>query len=136
MKYLLLCSLFLPNWLNMISSLKIECSPIHTGRFFQYKNQGQLYSTIIRGDSVQMEINSQTGDTTNWKIHWIDNCSYSCQYISGLKAKSDQEIIFYKQSIIVFCIKTLRKDYYTYNAEIKFNSQSKTFSDTVWRQIK
>ena len=55
---------------------KIACTLVHTGKFFQYKNQGQFYSTIIRGDSVQMEINAQTGDTTNWKIHWIDNCSY------------------------------------------------------------
>ena len=136
MKYLLLSSLFLPNWLNMILPLKIECLPIHTGRFFQYKNQGQLYSTIIRGDSLQMEINTQTGDTTNWKIYWIDNCSFSCQYISGLKDKSDQELAFYKQSIILFSIKTLEKDYYTYNAELKFNAQSKTFNDTIWRQRK
>ena len=61
MKYLLFSSLFLLNWMNIISPIKmkkIACTLVHTGKFFQYKNQGQFYSTIIRGDSVQMEINA------------------------------------------------------------------------------
>ena len=113
-----------------------DCTAIYTGRFFQYKKENQLYSTIVRQDSLQTEINTQTGDTSYWKIRWTDNCTFSCQYLSGLKSKSEQELDFYKQSILFFKIKTLEKDYYTYDAELKFNSQSNTFSDTLWRRTK
>src|SRR4029077_5562265 len=86
---------------------EVDCTSIHTGRFFQYKNANQLHSTIIRGDSIQKEINAQTGDTSIWKIRWTDNCTFTCQYLSGLKSISDQDLEFYKQSLLVFKIKTL-----------------------------
>ena len=57
--------------LTVSSSLSIpdfDCTSIRTGIFFQYKNGNQLYSTVIRQDTLQTEINTQTGDTSYWKI--------------------------------------------------------------------
>ena len=113
-----------------------DCTAIYTGRFFQYKKENQLYSTIVRQDSLQTEINTQTGDTSYWKIRWTDNCTFSCNYISGLKSKSKEELDFYNQSTLVFKVKTLNAEYYNYDAELKFKSQSMSFSDTLWRQRK
>jgi hypothetical protein len=125
-------------WLIITSEsslYELDCSSIHTGRFFSYKN-GQLNYTVIRTDSIQREINTNTGDTSNWIIHWTDNCTFTCQYLSGIKFKSEQETDFYKQSMLVFKIKSLDNDFYTYDAVLKYYSKSRTYSDTVWRRIK
>ncbi len=121
---------------SFVSSPEFDCSKIRTGTFFQYKNGNQLYSTVIRQDTLQTEINSQTGDTSYWKIHWTDNCTFSCNYISGFKSKSKEELDFYNQSTLVFKVKTMNDEYYNYDAELKFKSQSMSFSDTLWRQRK
>ena len=83
---------------SSLSSSDFDCTSIRTGIFFQYKNGNQLYSTVIRQDTLQTEINTQTGDTSYWKIRWTDNCTFSCNYISGFKSKSKEELNFYNQS--------------------------------------
>ena len=114
----------------------IDCSKVHTGKFYFYKNSDQYTSTIIRTDTVQIEINSKTKDTSIWKINWIDNCTFSTKYVSGLRINTQAEADFYRQSIIVFTIKELTDDYYTYSAEFKFNSLSNKYTDTLWRHSK
>jgi hypothetical protein len=139
MKFLLPSVVLISIWMTITSGLslnKFDCSSIHDGRFFQYNSGRQLNLTIIRKDSIQKEINAQTGDTSNWKIQWTDNCTFTCQYLSGVKFESAQESEFYKQAILVFRIKTVEQEFYTYDAEIKYNSKSRTFSDTVWRQAR
>ena len=121
---------------SSLSSPDLDCTSIRTGIFFQHKNGNQLYSTIIRQDTLQTEINTQTGDTSYWKIRWTDNCTFSCNYLSGLKSKSKEELDFYNQSTLVFKVKTLNNEYYNYDAELKFKTQSTFFSDTLWRQRK
>jgi len=121
---------------SSLSSSDFDCTSIRTGIFFQYKNGNQLYSTVIRQDTLQTEINTQTGDTSYWKIRWTDNCTFSCNYISGFKSKSKEELNFYNQSTLFFKVKTLNDEYYNYDAELKFKSQSIFFSDTLWRQKK
>jgi len=115
---------------------KIDCNQIHNGKFFQYKNVNQFNSTIVRTDSLQYEINAQTGDTSSWKIRWTDDCTFTCEYLSGLKFSSEPESAFYHHSIITFKIKDLTDDYYCYDAELKYNSIVKNYSDTLWRQKK
>jgi hypothetical protein len=139
MRYLATLILIIVIWMTITSETsfhEFDCSSIHTGHFFQYKNGSQLYSTVIRTDSIQKEINTKTGDTSNWRILWTDDCTFTCQYLSGIKFKSEQESDFYKQSMLVFKIKSIEPDFYTYDAEMKYKSLSRTFSDTLWRQIK
>lgn len=96
---------------------KSDCTLIRAGKFFQYKNANQLNSTIIREDSTQYEINSETGDTSIWKIHWTDDCTFTCAYFSGLKFSSEPESDFYNHLIIIFKIKKITDDYYCFDAE-------------------
>jgi hypothetical protein len=138
LKYLLTSALLILVWTPIISAFSrngFECTPVHTGRFFLYK-KNKLYSTIIRGDSIQAEINAQTGDISKWKIRWTDNCTFTCQYLSRLRFKSDQELNFYNQSKLIFSIKSLMHDYYVFDAELKYKATSRKFTDTLWRQIK
>src|SRR6266487_3579944 len=95
---------------------KSDCASIRTGKFFQYKNANQLNSIIIREDSTQYEINSAIGDTSTWKIHWTDDCTFTCAYFSGLKFSSEPETDFYNHSIIIFKIKRITDEYYCYDA--------------------
>ena len=134
----LIFTLFATNMFITLASpiQKIDCNQIHNGKFFQYKNVNQFNSTIIRIDSLQYEINAQTGDTSSWKIRWSDDCTFTCEYLSGLKFSSEPESAFYHQSIITFKIKDLTDDYYCYDSELNYNSMVKTYSDTLWRHKK
>ena len=139
MKKLFLLTSLLVIWITITSYSTLsdfDCTSVHTGHLYQYKNGTQLYSTIIREDSLQTEINSQTGDTTYWKIRWTDNCTFTTTYLSGLKAKSEQELDFYRQTVTVIKIRTVTQTYFTYDAELKNKYISKKISDTAWRRLK
>src|SRR5690242_14108976 len=77
-------TIFLISWIFIYCTIpKRDCSRIRNGHFyFNGKTTGVSYQ-IIRKDSLQMEINSKSKDTSFWKIDWIDGCSYKAKYLHG-----------------------------------------------------
>lgn len=112
--------------------MDFNCSSVKNGTFHFYQNKGQYHSLILRKDSLQTEINTNTGDTSYWRVAWTSDCTFTIAYMSGSKPKSQQELDFYKQSTLKFDVTNVTKDYYTYNALFSYNNSSKQFSDTMW----
>ena len=113
-----------------------DFSSLKTGTFFQYNNAGKLNSTVIRKDTVQMEISANGVDTTIWRITWLDSTNYYCQILGLPKSKSPNEINQYKRSVILVSIKSLTKDYYTYQGELHLDEETRTLQDTLWLKKK
>lgn len=111
---------------------KTNCGSVKNGTFHFYQNNGQYHSIVMRKDSLQTEINTNTGDTSYWRVAWTSDCNFTIAYISGSKVKSQQELDFHRQSTLKFSITNTTKDYYTYNALFTYNNDSKKFSDTMW----
>lgn len=109
-----------------------ECKSVKNGRFHFYQNSGQHHSIVIRKDSLQIEVNLSTGDSTFWRILWFSDCQFTCSYISGSKIKSQEEQDFYKRSTLTFNILKTTKKYYTYDALFTSGNDSRRFSDTMW----
>lgn len=115
----------------------LKCNLVKNGRFHFYQNNNQYHSVIIRKDSLQTEVNLITGDSTTWKIVWISDCQFTCSFIWSSKKKSQDELDFYKKSIITFNIRNITEKYYTYDAFFSSGNLSKNFfSDTIWLQPK
>ena len=84
-----------------------NCDSVKNGMFHFYQNNDQYHALVIRKDSLQTEININTGDTSYWHVVWLSDCEFTVAYISGSKAMSQQELDFHKQSALKFSIKTL-----------------------------
>lgn len=113
-----------------------DFSSVRSGTYFKYRNGNQLHTTIIRKDSIQMEINANTADTTIWKITWLDESTYFCQILGLPKSKSPNEINRYKRSVILVNIKSLTENYYTYQTKLTLDGETGTINDTLWLKKK
>lgn len=108
------------------------CSIVKNGRFHFYQDNGQYHSIVIRKDSLQTEVNLFTGDSSFWKILWVSDCQFISRFISSSKIKSQEELDFYKKSMITFNILKITEKYYTYEALFSSGNLSKSFNDTMW----
>jgi len=127
------------NSLSLLSLLLIscllpstQCDLFKNGRFYFYPKDSKSHYTILRRDSLQCEINSQTADTSFWKIKWVSNCEFVCTYISGTEKQSKEKQEFYEKGIVQVSIVNTSKEYYVYEALFKSGSFTKKFNDTMW----
>ena len=113
-----------------------KCDSIKSGRFHIYSKNPTAHFILIRKDSLQTEINLNTGDTSFWKVEWTSDCNYNCKYISAVKEKSPEEEEFYKSSGVKFSITKITENYYLYDALFSSLLITKSYSDTVWLKEK
>lgn len=114
---------------------KLECESVKNGRFLVNTRDGQ-HLLIIRKDSIQLEVNQKTGDTSLWKIKWLSNCDFTAQYISGGRIESKAQEEFYKRSLAQFSIQKVVTKYYIFTGSLKTPKGDKTYTDTTWVQEK
>ena len=125
---LLLFSLILLSFTNIYP----DCRAVKNGTFHFYKGKEGYHSIIVRKDSLQTEVNLNTGDSSYWRIRWISDCQFTCTYLSGSAIKSPEEIDFYKRSVLKFNIEKISDLYYTFDAQLTFENNTRNFSDTMW----
>jgi hypothetical protein len=113
----------------------IECEAVKNGRFHVYTPDGRHF-LIIRKDSIQLEVNQMTGDTSHWKVKWLTNCDFNAQYISGGKMESQAQEEFYKKTLAQFSVQKVATKYYVFTGSIKTPQGYKTYTDTTWLQEK
>ena len=96
-----------------------------------YRNGRYLYKTsdvaiiIERKDSLQNEINPQTGINTNTKIEWVGDCEYKLYYPAN-----DSNAEFSKTNIINNRIIFASNEYYV--CEASMNGSVERVTDTIW----
>jgi hypothetical protein len=91
---------------------------------------------VIRQDSLQKELNLNTGDTTYWKVNWLDDCTFLAHYISGGLAKSDEEKDFLHNHKTVVQILKITPEYYIVEGSLDSLNSEMSIIDTIWIQGK
>lgn len=110
----------------------LTCSDIKTGIFHIYpKNSPDHYIDIREGEFVR-ETKMNTGDTSLYKINWINDCTYSLQYLSGTEKMTDEIAKFYKKHKLVYEIPSVTNEYYVYKGYIDKTSNIPISTDTIW----
>jgi len=112
------------------------CNKVRNGIFYFYaKNTNEKFK-LIRSDTLQQEINLSKGDTSFWKINWLDNCAFSIKFLNTTKVMPQDEKVFRNSHIIVSRILKVSSEYYTYVAGLDSLNSKYTSTDTVWISLK
>ncbi len=127
---LLIVGLF-TNW----QSFTISCKELKNGQFHFYGKQSSVHYLIIRQDSIQKEVNLATKDTSCWKVGWIDECTYTANYLSG-GMKSEEEQNFLRSHITIIQIQKATRDFYIIKGSLDSLNSKMSMVDTVWRKPK
>jgi len=104
-----------------------NCNEIKKGDFYFYPRTSSVKYSIIRNGEFQKEVILGTKDTTYWKMNWIDDCSYTLDYVSG-GPEIFKEYPHYKTYIRILDVAL---NYYIMNVTLEKQSMSET--DTIWR---
>ncbi|MDB5199784.1 MAG: hypothetical protein JWO92_1747 [Chitinophagaceae bacterium] len=112
------------------------CRDVKNGRFHFYGKELNKHYEIIRQDTLQKEVNLSTGDTSFWKVSWIDECTYTARYLFGGGEKSEEEKNFLLTHITFIQIQKATPKYYIVLGALDSLSSTFRIVDTVWMQAK
>lgn len=113
-------------------SNKTECISVKNGIFFSYpKNSNDKY-VCKREGTYQHEKNLVTGDTTVYKVDWINDCEYVLKFITSNAKMSAAEKDFWDKHKLVYTIIRVAENYYTFNGYADKSSNLVLVTDTMW----
>ncbi|MGN6509314.1 MAG: hypothetical protein ACTHLD_07620 [Chitinophaga sp.] len=91
-----------------------DCEKFRTGEF-AFETSNHRY-TFIRNDSIQKEINHNTGKITTLSVKWISPCEYELAYISADPADPAPEIAEKKKWVLKTKITSTGPDFYEFTS--------------------
>jgi|GEM_PF-5201360 hypothetical protein len=115
------------------AAAQAACADWKNGVFHVYlKHEGGAHYVIYRDGDKETEINLNKGDSTVWKVQWLDDCTYSVHYLSGNTPITRHTSEYLQRHNLVYKIKKATPNYYTYS-EFWDNARGLSLeSDTVW----
>ncbi len=130
-------TIFFISWIFIYCTIpKQDCSRVRNGHFYFYGKATGISYQIIRKDSLQMEINSKSKDTSFWKIDWIDDCSYKAKYLHGGGDDLTEMKDFLLQHNTCIRINQVGSEFYVFKVSLdSFNSRQFAI-DTAWMKTK
>lgn len=117
-------------------AVNVECKDLRNGRFHYYGKQSEVHFLILRQDSIQKEVNVATNDTSYWRVAWIDDCTYTANYLSGGGMKSEEEKSFLRSHTTIMQIQKTTADYYIVKGALDSLNSRMNVEDTVWMRAK
>jgi len=81
---------------------------------------------------MQKEINLVTKDTSYWKVNWIDECTYTANYLSGGGMKSEEEQNFLRSHTTILQIMNSTPAFYIIKGSLDSLNSKMSIIDTVW----
>jgi hypothetical protein len=106
------------------------------GIFYFYPQNSKESFRIVRDDSIQQEINLNTGDTSIWRIKWQNDTGFKIRYLTGTKKLPDAEISFMKAHSAVVQIEKITSGYYTFSIGLDSANGIHSAHDTMWLKPK
>jgi len=108
-----------------------DCTQLKKGKFHSYNKQG-IHIIINRIDGIQQDINTQTKDTTYWKIDWLDNCRFAASFLTGSGPKTPEEKNFYQSTVLFYEVIEIADNYYIGTTTVKAPNGTSSSTDTTW----
>lgn len=111
---------------------KLDCASVRTGNFAVNASVTGNKYFFSRTDSLQLETNGRTGDTTVLQIRWISPCVYQLLSFSEMldNTKAGQEPEAKWEGALQVTIIKLTNEYYTFKARRPVADF--VYSDTAW----
>ena len=120
--------LYLISNLSCSSSASGDCKKFRQGRFAYHDRKGSREFIFLRNDSTQTETEQPSGLSSEWKIAWENDCTYTLTLL-----KSDYGNIQNTGNppSYTFEIIAATDSYYVLKKE--FNLFESGFVDTIWK---
>ncbi len=112
-----------------------NCASVKNGVFHSYPKNSADYIIGSRNGAVQTEVSRVSGDSINFSVTWLDDCSYSLKYQSSSKLKPAILQIFRNNTFITE-ITAVTESYYVYSVKLNSKKNAVISSDTMWLQQK
>ena len=119
---------------NMVFAQKEQpvCTNVHRGTFYIYpKNSGEKY-VDTRDEEYVHETNITTGDTSLWKVKWLNDCTYSLSLVEQSGEKADAIKAVMKKHTLVYKIKSVTNEYYVFDGYFDKTTNPLIQTDTMW----
>jgi len=110
----------------------LNCSGIKNGIFHIYPQNVAGHIVDIREGEFVRETKENTGDTSLYRITWLNDCTYELKYVSGNEKFSDEISKFLKKHKLVYEITSVTEDYYVYKGYMDKTSTLPVNTDTMW----
>ena len=104
------------------------CKDYHKGEFYSNPVNFSKKYKLIRDDSYQLNITIGTTDTSINKIKWLDDCTYTLDYISGGGSKPSN---LTHHTVCGFIVKTA-DDYCVTRISLDSVTSKVIRMDTIW----
>lgn len=114
------------------TAIEPNCTQLKKGTFHSYSKRTGAHIIINRIDGIQQDVNTQTNDTTYWKIDWLNNCRFAATYLTGSGPKTTEEKNFYQSTTLFFEVKEIADNYYIGTSTVKAPNGTSTSTDTTW----
>jgi len=111
-----------------------DCSKIRTGKFYFYPRNSYASYTylLVRGDSIQQEINYLLKDTSYWRIMFENPCTFNLNFLRSTEEMPEGKIRFFKDHHTHIKVLTVTDNYYTYHWSLDSLPTKTQGEDTVW----
>src|ERR1700712_750551 len=76
----------------------LSCADLRNGIFYNYPKNTKEQYVDRREDDIVHEISLTTGDTSDWKIKWIGDCTYALKYLTGNVKWDKPQLEFVKKN--------------------------------------
>jgi hypothetical protein len=125
---LIICSSFIDKQFN-------NCGQYKVGKFYVYNKVSKQRVNIERKDSLQIEMNVETGDITVLNVNWVSDCEYELLFNYATpkevsKSKRSQTVVEVSANIpLRIKILSGTDNYYLFEAS---KQGFKPLRDTVW----
>ena len=123
---------FLSSLIGFSQTELLDCAAVKNGVFVYFSYKDGSKSTYTRNGETQKEINPTTKQSALWDIQWINDCTYSMQYIEGLEEKSKADLDVIRKHKVVVQIMDVTEDYYVFKGSLDKASNPTILNDTLW----
>ncbi|RYZ24948.1 MAG: hypothetical protein EOO10_19520 [Chitinophagaceae bacterium] len=103
---------------------------------FHFYTPEQVHFLILKKDTLNAEVNIQTGDTSYWHVQWLDDSTYNSTFIRKTNPDTGMRQQFNLEAKTQIHIKAVRPAYYLFESLSTYKDKTYTYADTVWFQPK
>lgn len=115
---------------SKIKDQGVECEYFKTGKFLYHSELSNENAIVVRDDTSQTETSS-SGEFTNWKVTWKNECEYILEFKKSSKSELDSFSTWLYSGRIETKIIEATKDYYIFETETIGISPKLNLKDTM-----
>lgn len=132
--FIYFCIIFLLPLVSLGQLNSSNCSSIKKADFYFYPSNSQKQFLIVRNNSLQKEIDINTGDTSFWKVKWLGPCIFTLSFLRRSQPISNEELLFFNSHKTIVEVLKVTPNYYVFKGGLDSIAKAGSITDTLWHK--